>query len=123
MTETLNIALIVAATSIITSLAGGIVRAWLGNRAASNAEVQLGLEALKAGIEVATGMAGTLNEKLRTAETKIIQIEQQAYRVLSENNRFRIIHGVEPVSSLESFYPVDPDQWELFTKNLRGERQ
>ncbi|MDP2130301.1 MAG: hypothetical protein U0975_08810 [Erythrobacter sp.] len=120
MTDTLPITIIVAGTSFITAMLGVAVTAWLGGRNATNAEVQLGLDALKAGLETATKSVEVLNAKLGTAEKKIIQIEQQYYRVLSENNRFRIIHGVEPAHSLESFVPVEPDQWDEFVKNTKG---
>lgn len=94
------------------------VNAWLGGRKATNEDARLGLDALKSALEAATEMADALTAKLRTTEQQIVKIERQAYRVLSENNRFRIVHGIDPAISLDSFEPIDDGKFKDLVARL-----
>jgi len=118
MTETVFLGLVVAGTSIITAILGVALQGWLGAKQATNVEAQTGLNALMAGIDAANKMAETLNTKLQWAEARIVAIERQAYQVLSENNRFRVIHGVDPTHSLEGFEPIPKETWDEFVKRI-----
>lgn len=122
MSDAVFIGLIVAGTSVFTALLTFSVSAWLGYKQATTSEVQTGLNALMGGIESATEMAKTLNQRLVAAEGKIVEIERQAYRVLSENNRFRVIHGVDPTHSLEGFEPIPKETWDVFVKRIGKDR-
>lgn len=118
MPENYIIALIVAGTSIVTTLLNIAVNSWLGSRKATNEDVRLGLDALRTGLQAASEMADDLTQKLGAAQAQIVQIERQAYRVLSENNRFRIIHGVDPAHSLDRFEPLGEDRFDQLVQRL-----
>lgn len=114
MTDTITVALVAGGSSIVTAAMSFAVAAWLGSKKATNDDVRLGLDALTAGLASASKTAGELNDKLGDAKEQIVRIERQAYRVLSENNRFRIIHGQDPAHSLDSFEPLPEERWREF---------
>jgi hypothetical protein len=118
MTETLVITLISVGCSTLVAGVAALGTFWLGRRKANTDDLQLGLEALKAGLAAAGSMTAEINESLQMAKAEIVRIERQAYKVLSENNRFRVIHGAIPASSLESFEPLAPENWDKFAQRV-----
>lgn len=113
----------IALVGVACSLLAAFGTYAIGRRQANTSELQLGLNALKAGLEAATAAAAEINSKLEKARVEITRIEQQASEVLSENNRFRVIHGVLPVLSLDTFEPLSSGTWDLFTERLHSGAQ
>lgn len=118
MSEPIVIALLMALTALFSAVLTAVGAAWMGSKKAKNEEIQLGLDALKAGLTAANDLTGEITKRLEIAKGEIIRIERQAYRVLSENNHFRTIHGVDAALSLEAFEPIAPEKWEVFIDRL-----
>lgn len=117
--DIITVAVIAGGSSLATAVLSFAVTAWLGSKKATNEDARLGLDALTAGLASATTAADQLNGKLNRANEQIVRIERQAYRVLSENNRFRIIHGQDPAHSLDSFEPLPEERWREFVSSGR----
>ena len=113
MPDTLfELILLLIGTGGVGSLAGVGVSLWLGKRNVDNADARLGLDALVAGLKDAQATVDHLRQTLTDLET-------QAHKVLSENNRFRLLHGVQPATSLEGFDPLAKEDWDYIGDAIR----
>lgn len=84
----------------------------------TNEETRLSLDTLVAAVKVTTEELDAANETATTLTIKLSRLEAQATLVLTENNRFRIIHGYRPAMSLDQYDPLDDAKFDAILQRL-----
>lgn len=81
------------------------VQFFIGLRTSKTDEGRLGLDTLEAALQSAITRAERL-------DSTIALLDKQAHLALTETNRWRLLHGIMPATSLENFEGLPEEKWQ-----------